>query len=77
MNRRQKKLQGLLHGGIGANVVDGDLKLAISMWKQEVKRSNILREVFDRREFIKPSTTKKNTISRAKHKQKMQTLKGK
>lgn len=71
--KKQKKMEISLAGGIGANVVDGDLPDAIRHWKQEVKKSNILVETFERREFIKPSIVKKNILNKAKYKQKRQT----
>lgn len=71
--KKQKKMKISLAGGIGANVVDGDLPDAIRHWKQEVKKSNILVETFERREFIKPSIVKKNILNKAKYKQKRQT----
>lgn len=70
-NKRTKRLQTALAGGIGANVVDGDLQFAIKHWKQELKRSNKMVEIFERREYVKPSRIKKDMLSRAIHKQKV------
>lgn len=70
INKRQKRLKATLGGGIGAHVIDGDLGFAIRIWKQELKRSGIINEVFERNQgFVKPSIIKKNMISKAKHKQ--------
>ncbi len=68
-NKLNKRLQASLSGGIGANVVDGNLGLAIRIWKQDLKKFGILNEVFERRQFVKPSITKRDIKSRAAYKQ--------
>ena len=38
-----------------AKVVNGNIEAALRFFKRQVKESNVLQEVRDRQEFIKPS----------------------
>lgn len=69
LNKKQRRLRASLHGGIGAVVVDNDLSLALGVWRNEVKKLGIITELFERREYIKPSRKKKDQLSKAKYKQ--------
>ena len=42
-----------------AKVVNGNIEAALKFWKRQVKDSNVLQEVKDRKEFIKPSAVKR------------------
>ena len=72
MTKQEKKQRAQLAGGIGANVVDGDLGLAIRTWKQDLKNSGVLQEVFKKREFVSKSKKRKETVEKAKHRQKFE-----
>ena len=72
MTKQEKKQSAQLAGGIGANVVDGDLGLAIRTWKQDLKNSGVLKEVYKKQEFISKSQKRKETIDKAKHRQKFE-----
>ena len=42
-----------------AKVINGNIEAALKFWKRQVKESNVLQEVKDRKEFIKPSAIKR------------------
>ena len=42
-----------------AKVINGNIEAALKFWKRKVKESNVLQEVKDRKEFIKPSAVKR------------------
>ena len=42
-----------------AKVVNGNIEAALRFFKRQVKESNVLQEVRDRQEFIKPSAVKR------------------
>ena len=42
-----------------AKVINGTIEAALKFWKRQVKESNVLQEVKDRKEFIKPSAVKR------------------
>lgn len=67
MNKREKKFQTQLPGGIGANVVDGDLNLAIRVWKQELKNSGKLKTLYQSQEFKSKGQRRKEELDRAKY----------
>lgn len=72
MNKQEKKQRAQLAGGIGGNVIDGDLSLAIRVWKQDLKNSGILKEVFNKQEFTSKSKKRKETVEKAKYKLKFE-----
>lgn len=72
MNRREKKRRSLLAGGLGANVVDGELNTAIQVWKQELKNSENLNRLYENREFVKPSVRKRKMMEFAKYRNSFQ-----
>ena len=42
-----------------AKVINGNIEAALKFWKRQVKESNVLQELKDRKEFIKPSAVKR------------------
>lgn len=52
-------------GGIGANVVDGNLNTAIQVWKQELKTSEKLTKLYEKREYVKPSRYRRKQLDMA------------
>lgn len=70
MTKQEKKQRAQLAGGIGGNVIDGDLGLAIRTWKQDLKNSGILKEVFKKQEFVSKSRKRKEIVEKAKYRQK-------
>tara|TARA_B100000963_G_scaffold50900_1_gene39018 strand:- start:973 stop:1221 length:249 start_codon:yes stop_codon:yes gene_type:complete len=63
MNKRYKKVrreQMIVPGKFkAAKVINGNIEAALKFWKRQVKESNVLQEVKDRKEFIKPSAVKR------------------
>jgi len=63
MNKRYKKVrreQMIVPGKFkAAKVINGNIEAALKFWKRQVKDSNVLQEVKDRKEFIKPSAIKR------------------
>jgi ribosomal protein S21 len=72
MTKQEKKQRAQLAGGIGANVVDGDLGLAIRTWKQDLKNSGILKEIYKKREFVSKSKQRKEIVDKAKYRTKFE-----
>lgn len=72
MNKQEKKQRAQLAGGIGGNVIDGDLGLAIRTWKQDLKNSGILKEIYKKQEFTSKSKKRKETLDKAKYKMKFE-----
>ena len=71
MSKKHKQHQQIVPGNaLAINVVGtemSDLSFAIKAWKRKVKNSNILNIVKDKKEFIKPSVTKRKEQSRASY----------
>jgi|TARA_B100001564_G_scaffold287205_1_gene250420 ribosomal protein S21 len=63
MQKRYKKVrreQMIIPGKFkAAKVINGNIEAALKFWKRQVKESNVLQEVKDRKEFIKPSAIKR------------------
>tara|TARA_Y100000389_G_C17467114_1_gene526631 strand:- start:389 stop:622 length:234 start_codon:yes stop_codon:yes gene_type:complete len=74
MNKRKKLELSSLAGGIGANVIDGDINTALKVYKWELKQSGKLQEVYNRKVYIKPSVTKRVQADKAKYLQRRQSL---
>ena len=72
MTKQEKKQRAQLAGGIGANVIEGDLGLAIRTWKQDLKNSGILKEIYNKREFISKSQKRKEIVDKAKYRQRFE-----
>jgi ribosomal protein S21 len=74
MNKKEKRFRNQLAGGIGANVIDGDLALAIRTWKQELKNSGILKKIYESQEFKSKSQSRKEVVDKAKYRKRFENL---
>ena len=63
MQKRYKKVrreQMIIPGKFkAAKVINGNIEAALKFFKRQVKESNVLQELKDRKEFIKPSAVKR------------------
>ena len=63
MTKRFKKVrkeQMIIPGRYkAAKVVNGNIEAALKFWKRQMKESDVLQELKDRKEFIKPSAVKR------------------
>lgn len=67
MNKKQKAHQSVIPGnGLSTQVVESDISYALKTWKRKVKQSGILDELKDRKEFEKPSVSRRRQLIRAK-----------
>ena len=57
-----------------AKVVNGNIEAALRFFKRQVKESNVLQEVRDRHEFIKPSAVKRRQKQQAVRKEYIRRL---
>jgi small subunit ribosomal protein S21 len=75
MNKKQKQHQTTVPGNpLAVNVVGTqreDLGFALKTFKRKMKNSGILEKLKDRKEFEKPSVTKRKQIQRAQFIQKI------
>jgi small subunit ribosomal protein S21 len=75
MNKKQKQHQTVVPGNPLAVKVVGtqreDLGFALKSFKRKIKASGILEKLKDRKEFEKPSVTKRKQIQRAQFIQKI------
>ncbi len=75
MNKKQKQHQTVVPGNpLAVNVVGTqreDVSFAIKAFKRKVKASGILEKIKDRKEFEKPSVTKRKQLQRAQFIQKI------
>ena len=75
MNKKQKHHQSILPGTTsGAKVVNKDINFALRIWKKKLKESNILSDIKDRKEFIKPSAVKRMKLNNAIYMQQIRDL---
>jgi ribosomal protein S21 len=69
MSKKQKQHQQIVPGNALAVKVIGttreDLAHALKAWKRKVKSANILEEVKERREFIKPGVKRRKQLQDA------------
>ena len=69
-----KKLHDVAPGKLyGTRVVDGNIDRAIRRFKKQIRDSGILQEVYQRREFTKPSLIRRNQIKSAQYKENRRT----
>ena len=68
MRKRDKIIQGAIPG-TGAAVIEGDLRLALKMWKQDLNESGKLKKLFEKRHYVKPSVKRKKILDAAKYRQ--------
>lgn len=60
MNKKQKHHQSVIPGHAnGAKVVNRDINFALRIWKRKLKTSDILNDIKENREYIKPSISKR------------------
>ena len=57
-----------------AKVVNGNIEAALRFFKRQVKDSNVLQEVRDRQEFIKPSAVRRKQKQQAIRKEYIRRL---
>jgi len=78
MNKKQKQHQTTVAGNpLAVNVVGiqrEDLAFALKAWKRKVKNSGILERIKDRKEFEKPSVTKRKQLQAAQFIQRIKDL---
>jgi small subunit ribosomal protein S21 len=75
MNKKQKHHESIIPGhGIGARVVNRDINFALRTWKRKLKTSDILDTLKGKREYIKPSITKRQEKIKASYIQKLRSL---
>ena len=75
MNKKLKQHQSVIPGhSIGSSVVDKDINFALRNWKRKLKFADTLTILKDKKEFIKPSVTKRQQMIQASYKQRMQSL---
>ncbi|NBQ97789.1 MAG: 30S ribosomal protein S21 [Microbacteriaceae bacterium] len=73
MNKKQKQHQTIVPGNAAAvNVINQDLGFALRTWKRKVKESRVLEYVKENQTYTKPSVKRKNIISKASYRQKIQ-----
>jgi ribosomal protein S21 len=65
-NRKVRKEQMMIPGRFrAAKVVNGNIEAALKFFKRQMKESEILDELKDRKEFIKPSARKRKKMDDA------------
>ena len=75
MNKKQKYHQSILPGTTsGSKVVNRDINFALRMWKKKLKESDILTQLKDKKEFLKPSVINRATKINAVYMQKIKDL---
>jgi small subunit ribosomal protein S21 len=78
MSKKQKQHQTIVPGNpLAVNVVGTqreDLAFALKSWKRKVKNAGVLERIKDRKEFEKPSVTKRKQLQAAKFIQKIKDL---
>ena len=78
MNKKQTQHQTTVAGNpLAVNVVGTqreDLAFALKAWKRKVKNSGILERIKDRKEFEKPSVTKRKQLQAAQFIQRIKDL---
>jgi small subunit ribosomal protein S21 len=78
MNKKQKQHQTTVAGNpLAVNVIGSqreDLGFALKSWKRKVKNAGILERVKDRKEFEKPSVTKRKQLQAAQFMQRIKDL---
>jgi len=51
-------------------VKNGKIDAAVKAWKNKVKNTKLVKRIKENEEYVKPSVKRRNTISKAKFKQK-------
>jgi ribosomal protein S21 len=71
---KQKRRELCEDTGTAVIVQNGDLNTALRLFKQKVKASNKLREVYNRKEYIKPSVKRRQELDKAAYRLKKSRL---
>ena len=78
MSKKQKQHQTTVSGiPLAVNVIGSareDLAFALKSWKRKVKASGVLEKVKERREFEKPSVTRRKQLQAAQFIQRIKDL---
>ena len=75
MSKKQKQHLSIAPGhGIGAKVVEKDINFALRIWKRKLKESDVLVNLKEGREFLKPSVKKRKQKIAAIYTQKIKDL---
>jgi len=73
MNKKQKQHQSIVSGNaVAVKVINQDLSFALRIWKRKIKQSGVLEYVKDNRTYTKSSVKRRNIISKACYRQKIQ-----
>ena len=73
MNKKMKRQKSILPGATGVRVIktkqhpNGDINFALRSFKKELKQSNKLDELKERRYYIPKSAKKREMMKRAKY----------
>ena len=75
MNKKQKHHQSVIPGhATGAKVVNHDINFALRIWKRKLKTSDILNDLKENREYIKPSVSKRQQKIKAIYIQQIRSM---
>mgnify|MGYP005996300657 FL=1 len=75
MNKKQKHHQSVIPGhATGAKVVNRDINFALRIWKRKLKTSDILNDLKENREYIKPSVSKRQQKIKAIYIQQIRSI---
>jgi small subunit ribosomal protein S21 len=72
LEKQIRKLQEIAPGNLYGVSVVGGIDSALREFKRMIKKSGILTEVYARKEYEKPSITKRRTKKNAQYKQRRQ-----
>jgi small subunit ribosomal protein S21 len=78
MNKKQKEHQTIMPGnGMAIRVVENDISYALKTWKYKFKQTGIMDQLKSKKEFEKPSITRRSQIQRASYIQRIKSLNNK
>jgi len=70
MSKKGKAFKSILPGSpLGVNVVEGDIHYALQTWKRKMKDSGVMKELYKRTEYTKPSKARRKVLLNAIYKQ--------
>ena len=76
MSKKNKAHLSIVPGNtMSTKVVGNDINFALRMWKKQTKSAGILETLKSRKEYVKPSSIKREKLNAAKYKQKIFDLK--
>ena len=70
--KQQKQIKDMVPGAPNSIKVSDGLNRAIRIWKKQLKDSDTINELFERKEHIKPSYKRRKQLETAKFKQSKQ-----